>query len=133
MSNVTSEIVSKIHLVISEVVVIPVAVVYGFDLESSLNMTPETTDDFNFLKAVMGIYLGFSILWILGIFKNNYLKMALVSNVIFMLGLGFGRLASVIFDGLPLIGFLAGTVGELLLGWYGVWVLSRKSGIFAKK
>ena len=50
-----------------------------------------------------------------------------------MLGLGFGRLASMIFDGLPLIGFLAGTVGELLLGWYGVWVLSRKSGIFAKK
>ena len=122
MSNVTSEIVSKIHLVISVVVVIPVAIVYGFDLESSLNMTPETTDDFNFLKAVMGIYLGFSILWILGIFKNNYLKMALVSNVIFMLGLGFGRLASMIFDGLPLIGFLAGTVGELLLGWYGVWV-----------
>ena len=133
MSNVTSEIVSKIHLVISVVVVIPVAIVYGFDLESSLNMTPETTDDFNFLKAVMGIYLGFSILWILGIFKNNYLKMALVSNVIFMIGLGFGRLASMIFDGLPSIGFLAGTVGELRLGWYGVWVLSRKSGIFAKK
>ena len=98
MSNVTSEIVSKSHLVISVVVVIPVAIVYGFDLESSLNMTPETTDDFNFLKAVMGIYLGFSILWILGIFKNNYLKMALVSNVIFMIGLGFGRLASMIFD-----------------------------------
>ena len=133
MSNVTSEIVSKIHLVISVVVVIPVAIVYGFDLESSLNMTPETTDDFNFLKAVMGIYLGFSILWILGIFKNNYLKMALVPNVIFMLGLGFGRLASMIFDGPPSIGFLAGTVGELLLGWYGVWALSRKSGIFAKK
>ena len=133
MSNVTSEIVSKSHLVISVVVVIPVAIVYGFDLESSLNMTPETTDDFNFLKAVMGIYLGFSILWILGIFKNNYLKMALVSNVIFMLGLGFGRLASVIFDGLPSTGFLAGIVGELLFGWYGVWVLSRKSGIFARK
>lgn len=133
MSNVTSEIVSKIHLVISVVVVIPVAIVYGFDLESLLNMTPETTDDFNFLKAVMGIYLGFSILWMLGIFKNNYLKMALVSNVIFMLGLGFGRLASMIFDGLPSTGFLAGAVGELLLGWYGVWVLSRKSGIFAKK
>ena len=75
MSNVTSEIVSKIHLVISVVVVIPVAIVYGFDLESSPSAAPETTDDFNFLKAVMGIHLGFSILWILGIFKNNYLKM----------------------------------------------------------
>ena len=67
MSNVTSEIVSKFTW--CSVVVDLMAIVYGFDLESSLNMTPETTDDFNFLKAVIGIYLGFSILWIL-----EYLK-----------------------------------------------------------
>ena len=58
MSNVTSEIVSKIHLVISVVVVIPVAIVYGFDLESSLNMTPETTDDFNLYEGSYGYLFG---------------------------------------------------------------------------
>ncbi|GAL65428.1 hypothetical protein JCM19301_3888 [Jejuia pallidilutea] len=73
----------------------------------------------------MGLYLGFSILWILGICKSNYLKLALVSNVVFMLGLGFGRLLSFVLDGTPTFAFVFGTFGELVLGFYGLWVLSR--------
>ena len=71
----------------------------------------------------MGLYLGFSILWILGVFKANYLKMALVTNMIFMLGLGFGRLLSVTLDGVPTFGYKFGTIAELFLGFYGLWVL----------
>jgi len=124
--------IQKIHLIISVLIVIPVAFIYGFEIDSQLDIVPKTVDEHNFLKAVMGIYFGFSTLWILGIFKKPYLKAALISNVIFMLGLGFGRLLSFVIDGLPSDAYLYGTFGELVLGFYGVWVLTNKNIIFAK-
>lgn len=42
-----------------------------------------------------------------------------------MLGLGFGRLLSLFFDGTPTFGYQFGTIAELLLGFYGLWVLKR--------
>ena len=128
-----STIVQKIHLVISTLVVIPVSFVYGFAIDSQLDIAPDTIDEHNFFKAVMGMYLGFALLWILGIFKKPYLKAALISNVIFMLSLGFGRLISFVVDGLPSDAYVIGTLGELILGFYGVWVLTKKSRIFAEK
>ncbi|WP_042247683.1 DUF4345 family protein [Jejuia pallidilutea] len=98
---------------------------YGFNPNKQFNIHLNTTDEHNFFKAIMGLYLGFSILWILGICKSNYLKLALVSNVVFMLGLGFGRLLSFVLDGTPTFAFVFGTFGELVLGFYGLWVLSR--------
>lgn len=125
-------IIAKVHLVISIVIVVPVSFVYGFDIDSQLDISPDTVDEHNFFKAVMGMYLGFAILWILGVFKKPYLKSALISNVIFMLALGFGRLISFVIDGLPSDAYIVGTFGELLLGFYGVWVLTNKNTNFAK-
>jgi hypothetical protein len=101
----------------------PVAVVYGFQPDSQFDIYLDTIDEHNFFKAIMGLYLGFSVLWILGIFKVPFLKTALVSNMIFMLGLGFGRLISLGLDGLPTLGYIFGTFAELFLGFYGLWVL----------
>ena len=88
-------IITKIHLVISVFIVVPVSIVYGFNPSFKFDIHLNTIDEHNFFKAIMGLYLGFSALWILGVFKVNYLKLALVTNVIFMLGLGFGRVLSV--------------------------------------
>lgn len=88
-------------------------------------MALETIDEHNFYKAIMGLYLGFSALWILGVFKNQYLKTAVITNLIFMLGLGFGRIISILMDGIPTSGYVFGTVAELFLGFYGLWVLKR--------
>lgn len=107
------------------IIVVPVAFVYGFKPELSFDMFLETIDEHNFYKAVMGLYLGFSTLWVLGVFKSNYLKVAIITNIIFILGLGFGRVISLILDGIPTFGYLFGTVAELCLGCYGVWVLRR--------
>ena len=74
----------------------------------------------------MGLYMAFSVVWILGIFKASYLKIALVSHVAFMLGLGFGRLLSLGIDGTPTSGFILGTIGELSLGFYGIWTINSK-------
>lgn len=119
------DLINKIHLIISVFIVIPVAFVYGFKPELSFDMWLETIDEHNFYKAIMGLYLGFSVLWILGVFKPNYLKMAIITNMIFMLGLGFGRVLSILLDGIPTSGYIFGTIAELFLGVYGLWVLKR--------
>tara|TARA_B110000008_G_C16763403_1_gene481545 strand:- start:69 stop:473 length:405 start_codon:yes stop_codon:yes gene_type:complete len=123
----------KIHLVISVLVVIPTAIIYGFEPQSQFDIFLETTDEHNFFKAIMGLYLSFCALWILGIFKLSYLRIALISNTIFMLGLGTGRVISFFLDGVPTFGYQFGTVAELFLGGYGIWTLTNKNTNFAKK
>lgn len=120
------EVVLKIHLIISVFIVGAVAFVYGFEPQSQFDIHLKTIDEHNSFKAIMGLYLGLSTLWILGVLKNSYLKTALITNIIFMLGLAFGRVLSLLLDGIPTFGFLFGTFAELFLGCYGLWVLSKK-------
>jgi hypothetical protein len=123
MLKTKQDFINKIHLIISVLIVIPVSFVYGFNPDSQFDIHLNTIDELNFFKAIMGLYIGFSILWISGIFKASYLKLALVSNIIFMLGLGFGRLLSLILDGIPTFGYQFGAFAEVFLGFYGVWVV----------
>ena len=125
MLKTKQDIINKIHLIISLSIVVPVAFVYGFKPELSFDMFLETIDEHNFYKAVMGLYLGFSVIWVLGVLKSDYLKTALITNIVFMLGLGFGRVISIIMDGMPTSGYVFGTVAELFLGCYGLWVLKN--------
>ena len=115
MFKTKQDIITKIHLIISVLIVIPVAFVYGFNPSSEFDIHLNTIDEYNQFKAIMGLYIGFSILWILGIFKANYLKLALVTNLIFMLGLSFGRLLSLFIDGTPSFGYKFGSFAELYL------------------
>ena len=123
MLKTKQDVITKIHLIISVLIVIPVAFVYGFNPSSEFDIHLNTIDEHNFFKAIMGLYLGFSTLWILGVFKANYLRLALITNLIFMLGLGFGRFISLFMDGTPTSGYIFGTFAELFLGFYGLWVL----------
>lgn len=118
---------NRIHLIISVLIVVPIAFLYGFQPDLKFDIHLNTTDEHNFFKAIMGLYLGFSMLWVLGIFKTNYWKIAIITNIIFMLGLGFGRVLSIFLDGNPTSGYVFGTMAELLLGIYGVWILKRTS------
>lgn len=132
MIKTKAELVCKIHLIISVLIVISTAFFYGFNPSFQLDIQLNTIDEHNFFKAIMGLYLGFSILWIIGIFKSTYLKTALITNVIFMLGLGFGRILSILLEGLPTFRYQFGTLAELFLGFYGVWVLKKESLNFAE-
>ncbi len=127
MIKTKQDFINKIGLIVSVFIVIPVAFVYGFQPESQFDIHLNTIDEFNQFKAIMGLYLGFSILWILGIFKLGYLKIALITNMIFMLGLGVGRFISFIIDGTPTFGYQFGIIAELFLGLFGVWILSTKN------
>ena len=120
-----TDILTKSHLIISVCIVLPVSLIYGFNPEKIFEIYPNTLDEFNLLKAIMGIYVGFSIIWILGILKTNFLKLALFSNMIFMLGLACGRLISLALDGIPSFVYVFGTFAELFLGLYGFWILNN--------
>ncbi|WP_339661025.1 DUF4345 domain-containing protein [uncultured Polaribacter sp.] len=133
MIKTKQDFIIKIHLIISVLIVVPVSTFYGFNPDSQFDIHLDTIDEHNFFKAIMGLYLGFSTLWILGIFKPTYLKTAIITNMIFMFGLGFGRVLSLFLDGIPTFGYLFGTFAELFLGFYGFWILTNKNTNFAKK
>ncbi len=123
MKTLKNQIITKIHLIISVLIVVPVAFVYGFNPGFIFDIHLNTLDEHSAFKAIMGLYLACSFIWILGILKSNYYKTALLTNLMFMLGLGFGRLLSWFIDGTPSFGYQLGTFGELILGFYGLWVL----------
>lgn len=126
----TTFFLKNLHLIVSALIVIPVAFAYGIIPEKVLpvflDFKVETTDLNNVFRAIMGLYLAFSVLWILGIFKSNYWYAATLSNMLFMLGLACGRIVSLIVDGIPSIVFFVGTIGELILALYGVYQLNKK-------
>ena len=115
----------NISLIISVLIVFPGAFVYGFFPEVFFDLEIQHNDQQTIFKAIMGLYLAFSSLWILGIYKTHYWKTALLTNVLFMLGLGFGRIVSIFFDGFPSAIFVFGTFGELVLGFYSMYILNK--------
>jgi hypothetical protein len=132
MFKTQQDFIKKIPLVISVCIVIPISFFYGFNPDYIFDIQLQTIDEQNFFKSVMGLYLGFSILWVLGILNHHYLKMAIVTNVVFMFSLVFGRVLSLFIDGIPSFGYLYGTFAEFFLGCYGIWVLTNKNTNFAQ-
>jgi hypothetical protein len=80
----------------------------------------------------MGLYLAFTILWILGIVRPIYWKAATISNILFMAGLGFGRIISLLLDGFPSAVFLIGTAGELVLAIFGMIQLQHYKAVLER-
>ena len=74
---------------------------------------------------MMGLYLGMVILWVIGIFKSVYWRIATIINVFFMVGLSTGRIISIIIDGIPSISFSIGLALELILGLWGIINLKK--------
>jgi hypothetical protein len=113
----------NISLIISVFIAVPIGIIYGSQPNLLFDIQLQTIDEHNVFKAIMGLYLGFSLLWILGIFKNNVWQVAIISNFIFMLGLAFGRTISIISDGIPSMIFVLGILGEVILGLYSfiIW------------
>jgi hypothetical protein len=117
----------NLHLIISVIIVFPVAIVYGFFTDLFFNVNADTIDELNIYKAIMGFYVAFVGLWFYGIVYDHYWKIATISNVLFMIGLGLGRIISIIIDGMPSPIFILGTVGELALSIYGCYYLRKQS------
>ena len=115
------------HLIISLLIVVPTAIIYGRPslLEEQLEIEVSTIDLSNMLKAIMCLYLGVAAVWALGIWKAGYWKIATQLNMLFMLTLALGRILSMAIDGMPTGGYIFGLIAELILGLFSVYQLKR--------
>ena len=132
MPGLKFQVITKIHLFISVVIVLLVSIYYGFFPDDLFRINPSTIDEANQLKGTMGLYMAFAIFWTLALFRQQFLKPALISHMLFMIGLGLGRSLSVILDGRPSQLLYFGVFGELLLGAYGLWVVINYHKISSK-
>ena len=127
MKNNLKWIFTRLHLIISVSIVVPTAIIYGSPsvLPEHLDIQVNTIDLSNMLKAIMCLYLGISLIWILGIWKTKYWKIATQLNVLFMITLAAGRALSMIMDGFPTGGYIFGIIAELLLGLFSWYQLKK--------
>ena len=123
MKSKTNRILKNLHLILSLLIVVPTAIIYGSPsiLPEYLNIQANTVDFSNLLKAIMCLYLGISFVWILGIWKTEYWKIATQLNILFMLSLAIGRVLSMLMDGFPTGGYIFGITAEFLLGFYSIF------------
>ena len=127
MTSKINWILKNLHLIISLSIVVPTAIIYGSPsiLPAYLNIQVNTVDFSNMLKAIMCLYLGISFVWILGIWKTEYWKIATQLNIIFMLSLAIGRALSMIMDGFPTGGYIFGIIAEFVLGFYSIFQFKK--------
>ena len=122
---------ARFYLIFSAAGLVAVALSYGVApavvLPKVLDLTVEGTDLTHILRAIMGLYLGMIALWVLGAFRSNFTRPAVIAEVFFMFGLAGGRVLSIAVDGVPsklLIGY---TVVEITMGLWGVLILKKLS------
>jgi len=127
MKGKLSWILKNLHLIVSLLIVVPTAFIYGSSsiLQKQLDIQVNTIDLSNMLKSIMCLYFGISMVWILGIWKPNYWKRATELNILFMLTLAIGRAISMVIDGFPTAGFVFGIIAEFTLGFYSIYQLKK--------
>lgn len=129
--NSTNFSFKNLHLIISVLVLIPASLVYGLHPDSFwteiIGLNVSNIDLINIFKAIMALYLGFALLFLLGILIPSLWYTASLSNIVFMGGLGLGRTISLITDGIPSQFYLIGGFLELMLAFLGLIIL-RKFG-----
>jgi len=105
MSKKPYRFFKHIHLIISLLIVIPTAIIYGSPsiLPKHLNIKVHTIDLANMLKAVIATQL----------------------NILFMITLAIGRVLSMFSDGLPTSGYIFGVIAEFSIALLSIYQLKR--------
>jgi len=121
--------VTRFYLLFSAAGLFVIALSYGVApaviLPLALDVTVEGTDLTHIFRAVMGLYLGMIVLWVLGAFRANLTRVAVIAEVTFMFGLALGRVVSIVIDGIPGMLLVAYAVLEIAMGLWGVMILER--------
>jgi hypothetical protein len=94
-------------------------------LPVALNVTVEGADLTHIFRAIMGLYLGMIVLWVLGAFCANLTWVAVIAEVTFMFGLALGRVVSIVIDGMPSMLLVVYAVLEIAMGLWGVLILKK--------
>ncbi|HDZ04165.1 MAG TPA: DUF4345 domain-containing protein [Maribacter sp.] len=128
MVNNSMKIPKYLNLVLSGIIVIIAGVVYGghpaFIMPELLGFEVVDLELKNMLRAVMGIYLGVGLYWLIGAFKSRIWYGATLCNVLFMGGISFGRIVSTLVDGISPL-FIPALILELLFFGWGLYNLKK--------
>lgn len=82
-----------------------VAISYGVMPDLTLpflyNIEPSDVGTRHVMRSIMGLYLGLATFWLIGAARPDLRRGALWSLVLFMGGVGAGRMLSLVLDGMP--------------------------------
>lgn len=102
-----------LHLIVSAFLICIIGLTYGTCpneiLPGLFGFPVENINLKSIFRALMGLYLAMSSLWLIGIFNQKLWLTATITNIVFMAGLALGRIISLFSDGIP---------GNLLLSRY---------------
>ena len=120
---------TRFYLIFSAAGLIVVALSYGVApaavLPKMFNLAVEGTDLTHVFRAISGLYLAMIALWVFGAFRPNLTRSAVIAEVVFMFGLAFGRVVSIVVDGVPSILLIGYTVAEIAMGTLGILILKK--------
>ncbi|ESQ16712.1 MAG: DUF4345 domain-containing protein [Thiohalocapsa sp. PB-PSB1] len=120
---------TRFYLLFSAAGLFVIALSYGIApatiLPVALNVSVEGTDLTHIFRAIMGLYLGMIVLWVLGAFRANLTWVAVIAEVTFMFGLALGRVVSIVIDGMPSMLLVVYAVLEIAMGLWGVLILKK--------
>lgn len=118
----------NLHLLLSGCIVCIAGMVYGGHpsllMPTLLDFEVDSLELKNIFRAIMGIYLGVGVFWLIGAFKSQYWFAATLSNVLFVGGISFGRIISAIFDGVS-TPFTPALILELIVFVWGIYNLKK--------
>jgi hypothetical protein len=77
------------------------------------------------LRAVMGLYLALGLFWLYAAFHQPYRDAAVLTTIVFCVGLVSGRLISLVVDGRPAPLLLLYVAMEFALVPIGLWVFKQ--------
>jgi hypothetical protein len=120
---------TRAFLLFCAVGLVPISLGYGakpsVTMDALFGIKVDTTNLTHILRAVMGLYLGMVVFWLIGAFKRSMAGPALAACAVFMLGLAGGRILSFILDGLPHWLLIVYAVLEVVLGLVAVTLCRR--------
>jgi hypothetical protein len=118
-------------LAVAAIGLVPIALGYGFMPEKTLTpLYGFDVDNVNLkhiMRAVMGLYFGQVIIWLLGFSNPNLRKPAMYCLVVFMLGLAGGRILSLVVDGIPHWLLIVYLILELIIGLFGLKLIMTRN------
>ena len=121
--------IKKYYLLSAALTVFIIALLYGISpywfANTFLGITDLDLNIAHILRAVMCLYIGLGLFWIIAAFNDLYRNVAILTTVIFAGGLVTGRIISLFVDGQPAPLLLLYVVMELSLVPVGLWVLKR--------
>ena len=115
----------SIFLILVSVGVFSAALGYGIVPSKSLpfmyGISLTNKNMANIFRAVTGLYVAFAVFWFFSAFHIELYFSAILSLILFMSGIAFGRIASIILDGLPdkiILGYLIVELVLLSMGYF---------------